>query len=944
MFFSINAQEITPVIELQKNDSLYQDKYYHLKISNGLERNSITHITQDKKGQMWFATKEGVVRYDAQKMFYYKYDANDINSIGGNFVERIYAAQDGSVWIGTEPAILSKYNPKNDNFTTINGIKGTRIKDISQDKNGLYWITTNKYLYSYNDKTNELKSFQPEFCKNIDRLLITKLGRFFITTNKTYILEFFPEKKTFKRINVINSDERMPTRSTFSYSSFLLTEDYNGMLWISTYLGFVVKFDPETQQQTRYVFDNKWKKNDNGKLTTMFILEDNKHNIWLGTWFNGLYRISPDQNKVSHFLPDKNRKKSLSNNIIHSGFQDQAGYLWFGTEFAGVNILKKADKFIVFPKSDSKQHLLPTREYAYCIKDKNDQMWIGTKGDGIYNKTTNGFKKNKKLTKHNWSSFVFIDHSQNVWFGDEQHLIKYNPDTKEQTVYNYDRNNYNSLTAGTITSICEDQNNNMWIGTGGGLTKINLRKNKFIRFVHDKDNPKSLSNNYVKSIAIDNNNDVWVGTLSGLNKLNKQSGNFTIFKHDYDKKNGISGNQINDLQVIDNYLWIATSDGGLVKYNIDTKQFKVFDKNNSDLPDNYIKALEVDNHNNLWISTKKYLLELNRNTNRLTKYNESDGLSNSMYITDFGQQNLEFSSGFSFKDSHGYLYFGGIAGIVTFHPDSLQTNTFQPPVMINSFIVNGKKRSINKLIKLKNKENHLSFSLATLNFIQPKKNQYAYQLVGYDSIWKYNGCQNEINYHNLPAGNYIFKYKGANNDGVWSNVYSTPEISIAQVFYKTKLFYFTISLLFLLIILFFIWYKMYLKKKLINQKKKLRYHSSSLKDDEANRISKKIEVILQEKKIYLEADLTLHKLSEHIDEKSHHVSQVINQVYQKRFSDFINYYRIEDAKKMLIDTFLKVEAIAYDSGFNSVSTFHTAFKKETGMTPSKYRKKYINTN
>jgi len=877
---------------------------------------------------------------NAHKFYYYQHSSDDPTSIKGNFVERIYVAHNGGVWIGAEPAGFSKFNPETNRFFHVEGIEGQRVKDIVQDKNHLFWITTDLFLYSYDENQKKLTRYAYEKGIGLDRLLFTRQGNLLITTNEEFVLSFNPETQKFSRIYLMNDNERQNTRSTATYSAYLMTEDHEGYIWFTTYKGFLIRYNPATGEKKRYVFETTWE-NDNNKLTCMFIFEDSEYNLWLGTWFNGLYKFSADRQNIVQYLPDKNNPNSISNNIIHSGFEDKAGYLWFGTEFAGLNILKKTDKFSVIGHQKNNPYSLPPNEYSFGIKDDSNNFWVGSLGGGLLKSKVEKpllFMPDKKFSRHFWVNTVWLDPSGDIWFGIDNLLVKHNPTRQTYKVYRHERDNYNSLTRGLITAIFRDKENILWIGTSGGLTRFDEKKQKFIRFVHDKDNPKSISNNLVRGITADKNNDIWVGTDDGLNKLNKESGNFSIFKQGYQQKNSIGGNQINDLCAIDDNIWIATFSGGISRYNLTDKKFSVYNTQNA-LPDNNVKGLESDRHGNLWITTKKNILKLDSQSLQFIKYDASDGLSHKMFVKNMGWQDLVFTSGFSFKDHDGYIYFGGVSGIVVFHPDSLPVNSYQPPVILESFYVNGKKQNLKQTkYQLSNKQNHFKFDLSVLNYIQPEKNQFAYKLEPYDTAWHYAGHQNSVEYYNLPPQKYTFLYKGANNDGVWSPVFRFSPIVIQKAFYQSSWFYLSIGVFFLLILGLFGLYRIYLKRKLSKQKQKLRYYSSNLKPSDAQRINEKLKKIFSEKKPHLEHDLSLHRLAEIISEKPHYVSQVINQLHHKRFHDYINTFRIEEAKKLLRETYLKIEAVAYDSGFNSISTFNAVFKKETGMTPSKFRK------
>jgi AraC-like DNA-binding protein len=99
---------------------------------------------------------------------------------------------------------------------------------------------------------------------------------------------------------------------------------------------------------------------------------------------------------------------------------------------------------------------------------------------------------------------------------------------------------------------------------------------------------------------------------------------------------------------------------------------------------------------------------------------------------------------------------------------------------------------------------------------------------------------------------------------------------------------------------------------------------------------------METKKIYAKNDLTLNEFAEHLAIPAHHLSQIINDRLQQNFYDFINNYRVEEAKKRLLDPayqHLTILAIAYEVGFSSKSVFNTAFKKHANMTPSQFKKR-----
>jgi AraC-like DNA-binding protein len=124
-----------------------------------------------------------------------------------------------------------------------------------------------------------------------------------------------------------------------------------------------------------------------------------------------------------------------------------------------------------------------------------------------------------------------------------------------------------------------------------------------------------------------------------------------------------------------------------------------------------------------------------------------------------------------------------------------------------------------------------------------------------------------------------------------------------------------------------------------------KYEKSTLTKDRADRYVRRLVETMEKEKLYLDSDLTLQKLAQRLSIHPHHLSQIINERLNQNFFDFINSYRVEEAKKRLIDPSEKhfsIIAIAVEVGFNSKSAFNAVFKKYVNMTPSEWRKTYSN--
>jgi signal transduction histidine kinase len=154
----------------------------------------------------------------------------------------------------------------------------------------------------------------------------------------------------------------------------------------------------------------------------------------------------------------------------------------------------------------------------------------------------------------------------------------------------------------------------------------------------------------------------------------------------------------------------------------------------------------------------------------------------------------------TFKDADGKIYFGSTdAGIIYFKPEELKDNDYIPPVYITDFKLFNKPVYANdvdsilkspieltKEITLSYNQNVISFEFAALNYIHPEKNQYAYKLESFDKDWIYTDASKRfVNYTNLDPGEYTFKVKGSNNDGVWNPMETTIKLIITPPFWQT---------------------------------------------------------------------------------------------------------------------------------------------------------------
>lgn len=233
------------------------------------------------------------------------------------------------------------------------------------------------------------------------------------------------------------------------------------------------------------------------------------------------------------------------------------------------------------------------------------------------------------------------------------------------------------------------------------------------------------------------------------------------------------------------YLWIGTRNG-LFALKESDKQFLQYTTENG-LPSNVIYGILEDAYGRLWISTNQGLSCLNSESGKFRNFTIMDGL-----------QGNQFNAGAYCRKDNGYMLFGGVNGITSFRPETLIDNPYAPKPVINKLFVHNKevlpddetgilKESITYVnrITLSSSQNSFAISFVVSNYIAGKHNTFTYKLEGYDNVWYKQNDISLVSYSNLPAGDYTFCIKAANNDGKWNEEPAILHIHILPVWYST---------------------------------------------------------------------------------------------------------------------------------------------------------------
>jgi len=717
--------------------------------STSLSNNKITSIVEDLDGNLWVGTYVGGVnRFDRDLKQFLRYEHYDSvpGSLSSNQVEDLLCDKEGRLWVGTNNG-LDQLSSDLNTFLHYNistgHLKSNIVRALAEDRKENIWVGTQNSLSKINFKTNRTSHYFPDkdnpnslIWNQINTLYCSKIGDLWVGGRDDYLIKYNEKKNQFIRYRLTNSDGQFLWRSGEIKSIF---EDRNGDLWIATRKNGLKKFNVKEDLFSQYL-NNPLVSSSLSYNTLYSVYIDKSNLLWVGTFGTGLNKHSLNSKNIKLFRSDPFNTNSLSNSSLREIYEDDSGVLWIGS-YSGLNSYNKETNKFTRHEGGSENI------YSIC-PDNNDTNFlrIGTEGQGLlrFNKFTGLFELMESKRFNNISILSIKDDQKgNLWLGTDQGLLQFVVATQEFKLFSYFKLDNESISKGMVTFVYIDKSGVLWAGTEFGLNEFSFETTKFKMYLHNSNDPNSLSNNYIKSIFEDSNGALWIGT------------------------NG----------------------GGLNKLNSNTESFVQYDESEG-LPSSVIYGILEDDMGDLWLSSKNGLTRFNPKTMAIKNFTVKDGL-----------QSNEFNTNSFFKSKSGEMFFGGIEGLNSFYPNEIKILPYNPPVVITSFKKFDKEVNFEydlselKIIKLNSKEDFVSFEFSSLNYNNPEKNKYRYKLEGFDKKWVEAGPRRYASYTNLDGGNYTFKVKGTNSDGVWSTHEASIQLYVQAPFWKMVWFYLLIGLI-----------------------------------------------------------------------------------------------------------------------------------------------------
>jgi len=806
-------------------------------VADGISQSEIICVHQDSEGYLWIATHNGLNRFDGYTFEKFFYDPSDDHSISNNWIFDITEDPDGSIWLGTKGG-LNKFDKKTGWFNLVNYkdansiIPDNFVYGLVADETSVY-INTPPVLTILNYKTGTLEVYNNEF--DYDGALYD-IGSPIIKDNEGLIWQ-----GSYHGLSCFDLREKQFTNFLYNIHVTDLYEDNQGNIWIGTENGMNI-YNKESKQITPCFSAN----DNSGNLSHEFIhsiTQDYTGAIWIGTEGSGLYKMIVKKDgsfELNQFRSRAGISNVISHDIIYALYEDNSYNLWIGT-IAGVDKtdLKKKN-FRTYKRSNNIGSIdLLDNIIASVYKDRSGKLWIGNWGKGlnILDPSTNEVIHyssefpGKMHIPENHAHVIFEDSESLIWLGTRDGVCIYNENTGRfipvQDYFNTEE--FNLFDNNRVYCMIEDSDGKIWIGTGNGINILDKNTKRASSLKAGNEGPLTISSNLVYSLLEDTDKNVWIATSNGLDRYIPGENIMYHYVNDPASTNTLIDNFT--ISLCEDHLgniWIGTSSGVNI-FNKTDSLFKYYSTNDG-LPSNIIYDILEDARNNLWLSTGSGLAMID----------PGKEISNNFLVID-ELRGREFNLNAVYKSADGELFFGGIDGLVSFYPDSIRDNNYVPPIRITSFEKEseGERQKLNVYtdeIKLSHKEYSFTIEFSALDYTNPSKNRYSYQMEGISDQWIDIGNMRSIHFTNLPARKYTFNVKGTNNDGVWNDNATSIKIKILPPWWRSIYAYVSYMILGILLIVLIIKRR---ERNLINEKRKL----------ETNVLERTAEIALQKEKL-----------------------------------------------------------------------------------------------
>lgn len=794
-----------------------------------LPTSEINDVHQDKLGFTYFATLAGLFRYDGVNIKTYLSDPDSKNSLSTNMILDIVEDNNGCIWLGTYGRGISRLNPITDSLTNfkVSELANTsseidNIEAICIDKNNCIWVGNRIGIYKLklDENSNIIKTTcMYDQSNKLDNSSVIK--DIYQSANGDM---WFGYTNAIYQVHYTESGDNITTEHNITGAQSLIG-DQTGVYVGGTKV-WHIPYNKETEQFSSnpiIIYNQK---------TTSIAKTDN--HIFIGSREGVFCLKSKDNRWELEYTINKNKVPfPLRSDVISSVLTVSDDQIWVSTRGGGAYMITPKNKVftnITTVGDNDKIELTRT-----LFQDSYNQLWLGTEQEGLI-----FFNDRRELEDYDYKRINIgttyenrvysLEETNNngrkiLWVGTTSPSCLVRIDAKTQKIIDHKDSTYTSI--GNVFALKKSDDNTLWAGTyDNGLWRLTLNnKGEVVKTKQFNTINSNISSNIIRNISLDSKNELWIGTDMGINRIKSTELLDTeiTFNHQLDRAGKFNTVDHYVLQITESSsgdMLLSTMGSGFLIYNPKTDEVKQITKKDN-LANNSVKTIIEDtNTGKLWISTNYGLSSFNPKNDSVINYQDA-GLLNT----------LEFSEYCGLMSFNGRIIFGNNAGITVFRPEEIEKDNNTPnPYLLNIYI-NDVKIEANEIyngdrvlelsaeytdsISLSYDNRNISFEFVGIDYVSTDLVQYSHYLEGFDQQWSSASTTlTRATYTNLREGDYTFKLRTANADGIWSDKILSIAVHIEPPFLRSTLAYIIYSLIILIfaIAVFYIQRTLYRKR------------------------------------------------------------------------------------------------------------------------------------
>ena len=770
-------------------------------MENGLAQESVLAMVQDQQGFIWLGTQAGLTRFDGYRTTTYKSAVSDPHGLIDNWVRALHIDANGRMWVGTDGG-LDRYDPLTKTFSHFlpqesfkRGNGNRHVRALLDDGAGGLWVASADGLHRFDPDTGHFSSWHHDPADEgslshdqVNALARDAQGRLWVGTGKGVDM-LAPGARSFRHYP-LGGDMR-------ANSVAALLVDHEQNLWVGTMAGLErwrVQGALGDAPQRRALGAQEGLRP--GAAITV-IYQDSESNLWLGSQADGFYRWIAAENKLAPYRHQPSDNHSVADNQISALFRDRMGAFWVGTWNDGASRVDLGSGgFSRIVNQVDLPHSLSDNKVRAIVADPRGLLWMGS-SNGLNLCDASGAEcrvyrheaGNPNSLSADLVTALWREKNGDLWIGGPSGINKLDAATGRFSAISFA---HGDTASDAIRNIVADRSGQLWISSRGGLYRLDPRTLAVQSYLHDPADSSSLADNVVRPILEDRKGQLWIGTFNGLDLLDRKTGRFRHFRRAADDPFSLSHDEVHYLyEDARGTIWVGTA-AGLNRMDVapdGSIHFRRYLRKDG-IADDAIASILPDDTGNLWLSTNSGLSRLNPETGEVHNFAGADGTIEGAYF-----------DGAALRAADGRLYFGGFNGITAFSPRDVHESSVPPSVVITDLQIfnksirpgHGDHADVLKMaiehtqaITLMEQDSVFSLEFAALHYAAPQRNRFAYQLVGFDDDWVVTDSTKRFaTYTNLDPGQYVFKVKAANKDGVWNENPATLTITIQPPFWKT---------------------------------------------------------------------------------------------------------------------------------------------------------------